>query len=170
MLTFFKLLRKTFQREARRDSFLANASSVLSDETNLLFVYGSLMRGMERAAFMSNVDKARFVATGSVTGVLYDTGAFPGMKEDDGTSLVQGELYELLDPITFFETLDLIEGYWPEQPERSLFVRKRVVARTAAGEQTAWAYILNQALADAKPIPSGDYRQCPGESTLAELE
>lgn len=149
---------------------MANASSAISDETNLLFVYGSLMRGMERAAFMGSTDKARFLAPGSVTGVLYDTGAFPGMKEENNASLVHGELYELFDPITFFETLDLIEGYWPEQPERSLFVRKRVVAHTAAGEQTAWAYILNQALADAKPILSGDYRQCAGESTLAELE
>ena len=35
------------------------------EETNLLFVYGSLMRGMERANFLDNPDKARFAGAGA---------------------------------------------------------------------------------------------------------
>lgn len=147
-----------------------HASSELSDETNLLFVYGSLMRGMERNAFISSPDKARFVAAGSVRGMLYDLGAFPGMKDDHEGGLVLGELYELVDPTTFFATLDLIEGYWPEQLARSLYVRKRIAVQTTNGERTAWAYVLNQALTGAKPIPSGDYRQLPSEPELSELD
>jgi gamma-glutamylcyclotransferase (GGCT)/AIG2-like uncharacterized protein YtfP len=128
------------------------------------------MRGMERAAFMGNPDKSRFVCAGCARGTLYDLGAFPGMKEGDNGSTVQGELYELLDPQTFFDTLDLIEGYWPEQPERSLYVRRLVTVSTSQGEQTAWVYILNQPFPDLKPIPSGDYRQCASEPELSELE
>ncbi len=149
---------------------MAHSPLEISDETNLLFVYGSLMRGMERAAFMRSADKARFVAAGNTRGTLYDLGAFPGMKEGNNGSLVHGELYELVDPQTFFDTLDLIEGYWPEQPERSLYVRKLVVVNTAMGEKSAWAYILNQPLSDLKPIPSGDYRQCTHDAEFPELE
>lgn len=128
------------------------------------------MRGMERASFISSADKASFVSAGSARGTLYDLGAFPGMKEGNNGSLVHGELYELVDPQTFFDTLDLIEGYWPEQPERSLYVRKLVRVSTSAGEKSAWVYLLNQPLAGLKAIPSGDYRQCAHEVELEELD
>ncbi len=149
---------------------MAHTLAETSEATNLLFVYGSLMRGMERAAFLSSADKAGFVATGSARGTLYDLGAFPGMKEGNNGSLVHGELYELVDPQTFFDTLDLIEGYWPEQPERSLYVRKLINVSTAAGEKSAWAYILNQPFPGLQPIPSGDYRQYAPEAEFSELE
>lgn len=128
------------------------------------------MRGMERAAFMSSPHKARFVAAASARGTLYDLGVFPGMQEDHAAGLVHGELYEVIDPTTFFETLDLIEGYWPEQQERSLYVRKLIAVQTESGESMAWAYVLNQTLTGAKPIPSGDFRQLLSEPELSELE
>jgi gamma-glutamylcyclotransferase (GGCT)/AIG2-like uncharacterized protein YtfP len=56
---------------------------------------------------------------------------------------VHGELFEIFDPLTFFNTLDVIEGYWPDQIERSLFVRKLISVETENGVATAWAYILN---------------------------
>jgi gamma-glutamylcyclotransferase (GGCT)/AIG2-like uncharacterized protein YtfP len=57
---------------------------------------------------------------------------------------VHGELFEIFDPATFFDTLDVIEGYWPDQIERSLFVRKLVSVTDANGvTATAWAYVLN---------------------------
>lgn len=149
---------------------MAYSSAEILEDNNLLFVYGSLMRGMERTAFMNNPDKARFVAPGETRGTLYNLGAFPGMKEGNNGSVVHGEVYALLDPQTFFETLDLIEGYWPEQPERSLYVRKLVNVSTPEGEKSAWAYILNQTFTGLQPIPSGDFRQCAQDSELPELE
>lgn len=56
---------------------------------------------------------------------------------------VQGELFEIFDPLTFFNTLDVIEGYWPNQIERSLFVRKLIAVETENGASIAWAYVLN---------------------------
>ena len=129
------------------------------ESTAYLFVYGSLMRGMERAAFINNSHKARFVAEGVTAGKLYDLGSFPGMVEGENGSLVQGELYEILDPETFFATLDLIEGCWLDQPERSLYLRRPVRVMTSAGEKTAWAYFLNLPVAGLPEILSGDYRQ-----------
>lgn len=128
------------------------------EDTNLLFVYGSLMRGMERASFINNPDKARFISNGVARGALYDTGAFPGMIESANGSAVAGEVYELFDPETFFETLDLIEGYWPDQPERSLYVRKVIAVATNEGMKNAWAYIFNQPIAGFAKIASGDFR------------
>ncbi len=133
---------------------------------NVLFVYGALMRGMERVRFLSS-EKTRFLCPATARGTLYVIGGFPGLvvypsaiirAADDGGLLksasvserprendrrVHGELFEIFDPLTFFDTLDVIEGYWPEQAERSLFVRKMISVETANGTTTAWAYILN---------------------------
>ncbi|MDZ7363752.1 MAG: gamma-glutamylcyclotransferase [candidate division KSB1 bacterium] len=131
---------------------------------NLLFVYGSLMRGMERGHFLSE-QKAKFLSTAAVAGALYALGDFPGLVLDIADEyrsaptsqaaeqpssqphserrLIHGELFEIFDPLTFFETLDVIEGYWPDHTERSLFVRKLIPVQTGQGEIRAWAYILN---------------------------
>ncbi|MGH7597634.1 MAG: gamma-glutamylcyclotransferase family protein [bacterium] len=141
---------------------------------NLLFVYGALTRGMERARFLSG-EKTRFLCPATVNGTLYPIGNFPGLvvgssamvsaasiRAADGSSRphvpttaaaaesshengrrVDGELFEIFDPLTFFNTLDVIEGYWPNQIERSLFVRKLISVETANGATIAWAYILN---------------------------
>ncbi len=113
------------------------------EETNLFFVYGALMRGRERADFIDNPDKARFIGAGKARGTL-DAGAFSGMREGNNGNWVAGELHELFDPEIFFETLDLIEGCWPGQPERSLCVRKIISVTTNGGAQRAWAYVFNQ--------------------------
>jgi len=149
---------------------LDTTTAEIAEEACLLFVYGSLMRGMERATFMSPPNKAKFITTGSTRGTLYDLGSFPGMMESNNGSVVYGEVYELFDPETFFDTLDLIEGYWPEQPERSLYVRKQITVSTPEGEKSAWAYVLNQPSLYLQKIPSGDFRQCAQDSVLPELE
>ena len=143
------------------------------DLHSLLFVYGTLTRGMERARFLSG-DKARFLCPATVNGTLHAIGNFPGLvihpsgvdssgvvssqghsrprlsataamlksPHETGES-VHGELFEIFDPLTFFNTLDVIEGYWPDQIERSLFVRKLITVETESGAKTAWAYVLN---------------------------
>jgi len=131
---------------------------------NVLFVYDSLMRGMERENFLSK-EKTKFLCAATTKGVLYAVGDFPGLVLDaaadknsapslgnivvssessrcDG-SRVRGELFEIFDPLTFFETLDVIEGCWPDKAERSLFVRQLISVETANGEAKAWAYVLN---------------------------
>ncbi|MDZ7269671.1 MAG: gamma-glutamylcyclotransferase [candidate division KSB1 bacterium] len=130
-----------------------------AETTDLLFVYGTLMRGMERADFLNNPDKASFAGPATAAGKLYDVGSFPGMIESDNGERVHGELHRLQDPELFFETLDLIQGYWPDQPERSLYIRKIIPVTTAQGTTQAWSYILNLPVNGLKPIPSGDFRR-----------
>jgi gamma-glutamylcyclotransferase (GGCT)/AIG2-like uncharacterized protein YtfP len=133
---------------------------------NKFFVYYSLIREGEQAIFLS-VEKAKFLCTATTSGELYALGDMPALvvvsPEPDSiaassaipkpsaekkprkgdASLIRGELFEIFDPVTFFETLDVIEGYWPNQPERSLFIRKLINVDTENGKVAAWAYILN---------------------------
>lgn len=117
---------------------------------NILFVYDTLMRGQERQSFLSK-GKSRFLGMATTAGELYTIGDFPGLvietsRTGEGPAVenqVPGELVEIFDPATFFSTLDIIEGYWPEQTERSLFVRRLISVQTEAGPTNAWAYILN---------------------------
>lgn len=135
---------------------------------NLLFVYGELMRGMERERFLSK-DKTKFLGSATTSGILRAVGDFLALIVDfavvnstpDGAASnlqkmllapeqfpndereVRGELFEIFDAITFFDTLDVIQGYWPDQPERSLFARQLITVITEKGETKAWAYVFN---------------------------
>ena len=128
---------------------------------NILFVYDALMRGQERQNFLSP-EKSRFIGPATTPGELYTIGDFPGLvlavsrpRHEAPASLlstptpaadggqVHGELFEIFDPETFFATLDVIAGYWPEQTDRSLFVRRLISVQTATGAANVWAYILN---------------------------
>lgn len=117
---------------------------------NILFVYDALRRGQERQSFLS-AQKSRFLQTGATAGALYTIGDTPGLvlaasspgQAPVTENQVAGDLFEIFDPATFFATLDVIAGYWPEQTERSLFVRRLIPVQTAAGTINAWAYILN---------------------------
>ncbi len=137
---------------------LRSRSSPAAETTNLFFVYGTLMRGMERADFLDNPDKASFAGPATAAGRLYDVGAFPGMVKSNSGEQVHGELHLVHDPEIFFETLDLIQGYWPDQPARSLYIRQIIPVTTEQGEARAWSYLLNLPVTGLTLIPSGDFR------------
>jgi gamma-glutamylcyclotransferase (GGCT)/AIG2-like uncharacterized protein YtfP len=70
---------------------------------------------------------------------------------------VHGELYRLEDA-DILSILDHYEGYDPDQPATSLFVRRRISLIEPA-DQEAWVYWYNGPV-DGKPrLPSGDWRQ-----------
>ena len=127
-------------------------------ETDLLFVYGSLMSGGERGAFLNRDHKVRFLGTAMTRGTLYELGEFVGMIDDHSEKTVHGELYEVIDGETFFSTLDVIEGYWPNEPERSLYVRRRIPVETSGGIVHAYAYIYNQPVNGFPNIAGGQAR------------
>ncbi len=133
---------------------------------DILFVYDTLRQGQQRQSFLSE-GKSRFLGKATTTGELYTIGDFPGLvietspytEGEMGANQVSGDLFEIFDPSTFFATLDVIAGYWPEQTERSLFVRRLISVQTEAGSTKAWAYILN--------LPANDLpRYNPAPATL----
>jgi gamma-glutamylcyclotransferase (GGCT)/AIG2-like uncharacterized protein YtfP len=62
------------------------------------------------------------------------------------------------EPDTVLKALDAIEGYRPEDPDRSLYIRAATGVTLADGRtEMAWVYFYNAPLGGAQPIPSGDY-------------
>jgi gamma-glutamylcyclotransferase (GGCT)/AIG2-like uncharacterized protein YtfP len=127
-------------------------------KTGLLFVYGSLMSGGERGHFLDRDHKVRFLGMAITYGTLYDLGDFVGLIETENGPPVRGELYEVIDEETFFATLDVIEGYWPKEPGRSLYIRKLIPVETSGGLVYAFAYIYNQPVNGFPIIASGQAR------------
>jgi len=134
-------------------------------ETPLLFVYGTLMQGMDNARFLQSSNRARYLGKAKIRGFIYDLGEFPGFipqagdVQDDEVHWVHGELYHLENSTVLLDTLDVIEGVNPFYPERSLFVRKLLPAEFRGQETMVWVYVFNQPRDRFSIIPSGDFRR-----------
>lgn len=117
-----------------------------------LFVYGTLLRGLERESVLSS---SRFLGTVVVQANLYDIGSYPGII--DGEGQVIGEVYEI-DQATL-QRLDDIEGYNRKNPEGSEYVRKEVKILTTEVDEPVVAYFYNRGVKESNRIVSGDYRK-----------
>jgi gamma-glutamylcyclotransferase (GGCT)/AIG2-like uncharacterized protein YtfP len=125
--------------------------------TDLVFFYGTLMTGFDRAG------RARIEAMlvpqgrGSIHATLFDLGMYPGaIPSADGR--VWGEVYQMSDVEAVFVVLDEVEGYRPAEPDASLY--RRVVTDVTLHDghvADAWVYFYNAPLGRAPRIESGDY-------------
>jgi len=119
-----------------------------------IFVYGTLMKGLQRARALS---RSQFIAHATTTGELYDLGRFPALIA--GHEKVLGEVYEISEQI--LHRLDQIESYDPENPEKSLYIRKEIAVYLDSNSHpvTAEGYFYNRCLEGRSTvISSGDYR------------
>jgi len=96
----------------------------------------------------------RFLGPCRIEGELYDLGPYPAMKKSGGE--IVGELFEILDARAL-EVLDRFEGYEPERPEDSLYLRERT-RLIAPHAVEAWVYVYRNALDPALSVGSGDWR------------
>src|SRR5690242_8156175 len=115
------------------------------------------MAGFDRRRRAEIDDKLTYLGRGSIHAALFDVGIYPAaVPAPDGQ--VWGEVYDVKDAAIVLAALDEIEGYTPEDPDRSLYVRTEVSVRLPDGSSTnAWVYFYNAPLGRAQPIPSGDY-------------
>jgi gamma-glutamylcyclotransferase (GGCT)/AIG2-like uncharacterized protein YtfP len=122
-----------------------------------VFFYGTLMAGFDRRRRAEIDDRLTYLGRGSISAALFDLGIYPAaVPAPDGQ--VWGEVYDVKDPAIVLAALDEIEGYTPEDPDRSLYVRTAVSVRLPDGSTTdAWVYFYNAPLGRAQRIPSGDY-------------
>lgn len=129
--------------------------------------YGSLMRGLGALDGIPARSALRYVGPCQIQGALYDLGPYPGLCETNQTAdthsmrVVQAELHTILDT-RVVEELDYFEGYEPDQPEQSLYLRKRVPLLSPTdlsdtGKWT-WVYIYNHTPDPAQRVDSGDWR------------
>jgi len=118
----------------------------MSDDTNLIFVYGTLLRGERNHSKLGGAHFLGEVATSSGL-ELRDLLKFPGMVKG-GSGCVQGELY-VVDGETL-SVLDELEGH----PDRFWRTTIRLVDGRAVQ-----AYLLREERAHGQPlIASGEWR------------
>jgi gamma-glutamylcyclotransferase (GGCT)/AIG2-like uncharacterized protein YtfP len=122
-----------------------------------VFVYGTLMAGFDRRRRAGIDTRMRFLGRGWIPAALYDLGLFPAaIPSPDGH--VAGELYEIVDDPSVLTKLDEIEGYRPNEPDTSLYMRVQTTVTLEGGsEEAAWVYFYNAPLGQGQRIESGDY-------------
>lgn len=101
-----------------------------SSQQQLLFVYGTLMRGGYAEGHLSD---CTYIGKAILKDyAMYDLGSFPGIAAKKG-EWTEGELYIIHD--IDFSHLDHYEG------EGNLYRRERVTVESSIGRQQAWAYV-----------------------------
>ena len=126
--------------------------------TDLVFFYGTLMSGFQRPG-RARLDRVLTpVARGWIHAALFDLGIYPAAIPSEDNSTVWGETYETSEAAAVLAVLDEIEGYRPNEPDRSLYTRVLADVTLEDGRvEKAWTYFYNAPLGRAQRIQSGDY-------------
>lgn len=115
------------------------------------------MAGFDRRRRADIDPKLSYVGRGSIEAALFDVGIYPAAVPDP-EGLVWGEVYSMTDPAAVLAALDEIEGYTPDAPDRSLYLREQTTVTLPDGSrEQAWVYFYNAPLGHAERIVSGDY-------------
>ena len=123
-----------------------------------VFFYGTLMAPFNRPGRQRVTPKLTFKGRGSIRAALFDLGIYPAAIPTGDNSKVWGEVYETSEPTAVLAVLDEIEGYRPNQPDRSLYTRVLADVTLEDGRvESAWTYFYNAPLGRAQRITSGDY-------------
>jgi gamma-glutamylcyclotransferase (GGCT)/AIG2-like uncharacterized protein YtfP len=125
--------------------------------TDFVFFYGTLMAGFDRRRRAGIDSKLTYIGRGSIKAALFDLGLYPAaIPAPDGH--VWGEVYAVADTDAVLKALDDIEGFTPEHPDQSLYLRKQTEVTLPDGSTaSAWVYFYNAPLGQAARISSGDY-------------
>ena len=124
---------------------------------DLVFFYGTLMAGFDRRRRAGIDTKLTYRGRGSIKASLFDLGIYPAaVPAPEGN--VWGEVYEMTDAPAVLAALDDIEGYRPDDPDRSLYIRSTSQVTMPDGTTDhASVYFYNAPLGRAPRILSGDY-------------
>ncbi|TDH24086.1 gamma-glutamylcyclotransferase [Segetibacter sp. 3557_3] len=131
----------------------------MNSRNHLLFVYGSLLSGLNQPAFEYIRKYFSFVAQGSVKGLLYDMGTYPAAVPDAGEHYILGELYELNKAEEFswaFGQLDDYEGINSEEDGSTLYRRDRADIYVNGEVFNAWIYWYCGEVSGRPVISSGN--------------
>src|SRR5262249_36826380 len=86
------------------------------------FAYGTLLGGRRPAAIARTAERLAVLGPATVRGRLYDLGEYPGLVLDPAANEVHGTICTVPDEAVL-AALDAYEGFEPDAPARSLFVR-----------------------------------------------
>ncbi len=133
----------------------------MSLDFNLLFVYGTLLRGDRgttgREQRVRLARESRVLGSAWMAGRLYNLGRYPGLVVAQGAGdVVHGEVLEFIDAERSLRWLDAYEGIVPghhphNEYERVLLPVQGLNNRTV----DAWVYVFLQDVEAATLIPNG---------------
>ena len=106
---------------------------------------GPCSRGFAPTKIARVAAKLRPVGEGFVRGVLYDLGGYPGAVADAAAkSKIAGTVMELPEDEGVLARLDKYEGFDPQAPTTSEYIRERqIVELEAGGAVECWFYRYN---------------------------
>jgi len=130
-----------------------------------LFAYGTLQPGCAPAGVAAQAAKLRPLGAGFVRGVLYDLGRYPGAVADaTSQSRIAGTVMELPEDETILRQLDDYEGFDPQSPETSEFVRERQMVEMSDGRKLeCWFYRYNGTSCGTGVITGGVWQNGSGQ-------
>jgi gamma-glutamylcyclotransferase (GGCT)/AIG2-like uncharacterized protein YtfP len=117
-----------------------------------LFIYGTLIAGLEPSSMSHIVKQMTLLGDATVEGTLYDLGAYPGIVLGTG-KITRGKLVRLASA-EHWDALDAYEGCAPA--DSALFQRVRGIATTLDGrESPCGVYVYARDVSRAKPVEHG---------------
>lgn len=104
------------------------------------------------------------VGEGSIPGILFDLGTYPGATYDlKSSSLVHGEIYRIdRNEKKLVQFLDEFEGVGTQFKQPNEYIRKTIPVQTKNGIIEASSYLYNWNLEGLKVIESGRYENIKG--------
>ena len=127
--------------------------------SDLLFVYGTLMRGFDHPMARLLSANADFVSEARCRGRLYLAKHYPGLVlSDDPTDVAFGELYRLRAVDAMLREFDMYEACGEGFPPPTEYVRQMLSVTLADGTaRDAWTYVYNWPVTGLPRIASGKF-------------
>ena len=127
-------------------------------KSDKLFVYGSLMGGIQSPIATYLKSNSDFLGIGYLSGALYDLGQYPGLVyEKNGQRTVTGHVFQLNNPIEMLPNLDHYEcvGEGFEAPNE--YIREIVPVNQNGAILNCWTYLYDWSTEGLDIIESGNY-------------
>ncbi|GEC51426.1 gamma-glutamylcyclotransferase (GGCT)/AIG2-like uncharacterized protein YtfP [Bradyrhizobium japonicum] len=127
--------------------------------SDLLFVYGTLMRGFDHPMAKLLAGNAEFLGPAQCRGRLYLVKHYPGLVvSDDPADIVHGELFCLREREAMLREFDMYEACGEGFPPPTEYVRELLEVTLADGStREAWTYLYNWPVTERPRIASGKF-------------
>jgi gamma-glutamylcyclotransferase (GGCT)/AIG2-like uncharacterized protein YtfP len=127
--------------------------------SDLLFVYGTLMRGFDHPMAKLLSGHADFIGEAQCGGRLYRVKHYPGLVLSGAPGeIVFGELYSLRQPAELLREFDMYEACGEGFAQPTEYIRQMLAVTRADGTaEQAWTYVYNWPVAHLPRIASGRF-------------
>jgi gamma-glutamylcyclotransferase (GGCT)/AIG2-like uncharacterized protein YtfP len=127
-------------------------------KSDKLFVYGSLMGGVQSPIAKYLKSNSDFLGEGLVRGQLLDLGYYPGLvAEENSEQMVTGHVFQLRKAQEMLVKLDYYENVGPSFPRPNQYRRSLLPVFLNQEKINCWAYLYNLPIAGIPLIESGNY-------------